>query len=85
MNKDATTKKTAKSALDEFDWAAFDAMTDEEVHAAAFAGPDAQPMTEARHGEPALPRLECDFVGADRSKLRCAVPTAFRHHARPAQ
>jgi putative transcriptional regulator len=31
---------------DETDWAAFDAMTDEEVHAAALADPDAQPLTE---------------------------------------
>ena len=46
MNKDATTKKTAESALDEFDWAAFDAMTDEDVHAAALADPYAQPLTE---------------------------------------
>jgi putative transcriptional regulator len=46
MKKSATTKKTAKSALDTFDWAAFDAMTDEEVHAAALADPDAQPLTD---------------------------------------
>jgi putative transcriptional regulator len=31
---------------DETDWAALDAMTDEEVHAAALADPDAQPLTE---------------------------------------
>jgi putative transcriptional regulator len=31
---------------DETDWAAFNAMTDEEVHAAALADPDAQPLTE---------------------------------------
>ena len=28
------------------DWEAFDALTDEEVHARALADPDAQPMTE---------------------------------------
>ena len=29
-----------------FDWSAADAMTDEEIHAAAMADPDAQPITE---------------------------------------
>jgi putative transcriptional regulator len=29
-----------------FDWSAFDALTDEEVHAAAMADSDARPMTE---------------------------------------
>ena len=46
MKKNATTKKTAKSDLDNFDWARLDAMTDEEVHAAALSDPDAQPLTE---------------------------------------
>ena len=46
MKKNATTKKTAESALDSFDWAHLDAMTEEEVHAAALADPDAQPLTE---------------------------------------
>jgi hypothetical protein len=45
MNKDATTKKPAKSAR-RIRLAAFDAMTDEEVHAAAPGDPDAQPHTE---------------------------------------
>ena len=31
---------------EKFDWSAFDAMTDEEIHAAAMADPDAQPITE---------------------------------------
>jgi putative transcriptional regulator len=48
MKKNATTKKAAKNDLDAFDWAALDAMTDEEVHAAALADPDAQPLTEER-------------------------------------
>lgn len=30
----------------EFDWSAFDAMTEDEVHAAALSDPDAQPATE---------------------------------------
>ncbi len=38
-------KKTSK-ASDSFDWSRFDALTDEEVHAAALADPDAQPWTE---------------------------------------
>jgi putative transcriptional regulator len=37
--------KTPKNE-DKFDWSAFDAMTDEEIHAAAMADPDAQPITE---------------------------------------
>jgi putative transcriptional regulator len=45
MSKSATTNKPAKSAPGTFDWAAFDAMTDEEVHAAASADPDAQPLS----------------------------------------
>jgi putative transcriptional regulator len=42
------TKKTknTKNTPDTFDWSRFDAMTDEEVHAAALADPDAQPWTE---------------------------------------
>jgi putative transcriptional regulator len=35
-------------AAKDFDWTAFDALTDEEVHAAALADPDAQPWTEER-------------------------------------
>jgi putative transcriptional regulator len=46
MKKNATTNKPVKNALDTFDWAALDAMTDEEVHAAALADPDAQPLTD---------------------------------------
>jgi putative transcriptional regulator len=46
MKRNVITKKTAKDDLDAFDWAAFDALTDEEVHAAAIADPDAQPLTE---------------------------------------
>jgi putative transcriptional regulator len=37
-------KKTNK-ASETFDWSRFDALTDEEVHAAALADPDAQPWT----------------------------------------
>jgi putative transcriptional regulator len=32
------------------DWTAFDALIDEEVHAAALADPDAQPWTEEQLG-----------------------------------
>ena|SRR6516162_7291203 len=32
----------------EHDWTRFDAMTDEQVHAAALADPDAQPLTPER-------------------------------------
>jgi len=46
MKKNTTTKKTAKSVLDAFDWDRLDAMTDEEIHAAALSDPDALPLTE---------------------------------------
>ena len=39
-------KKNAKKASDTFDWSHADAMTEEEIHAAALADPDAQPLTE---------------------------------------
>ncbi len=38
-------KKTNK-ASDNFDWSRFDALTGEDVHAAALADPDVQPWTE---------------------------------------
>lgn len=40
-------KKHAKKASETFDWSRFDAMTGEQRHAAALAGPGAQPLTEA--------------------------------------
>jgi putative transcriptional regulator len=43
MSDADTTKKTGKH-----DWSRFDALTDEEIHAAALADPDAQPLTEER-------------------------------------
>lgn len=46
MNDDTTTKKTAKTETDQHDWAALDAVSDEEKHAAALSDPDAQPLTE---------------------------------------
>ncbi len=39
-------KKSAKKASDTFDWTHADAMTGEEIHAAALADPDAQPLTD---------------------------------------
>jgi putative transcriptional regulator len=42
---------------DKFDWSATDAMTDEEIHAAAMADPDARPMTEEEwNAAPRVPR-----------------------------
>jgi putative transcriptional regulator len=41
MSDESTTKKTANH-----DWRRFDALTDDEAHAAALADPDAQPLTE---------------------------------------
>src|SRR5665213_3763549 len=43
MNDGNITMKTTK-----FDWSRADAMTDAEIHAAALADPDAQPLTEER-------------------------------------
>jgi len=49
MSNDSTTKKTMiDSKPDKTDWTAFDAMTDEERHAAALSDPDAQPIDEER-------------------------------------
>jgi len=52
-------KKNAKKASDTFDWSRADAMSDEEIHAAALADPDAQPLTEeqARQMKP-VPRVK---------------------------
>ena len=41
-----TTRKIDISKEPDFDWTRFDAMTDEDVLAAALADPDAQPLTE---------------------------------------
>src|SRR5690242_11029177 len=43
MSDERTTRKTGSH-----DWRRFDALTDEEVHAAAAADPDAPPLTEER-------------------------------------
>ena len=37
-----------KKASDTFDWSRADAMTDEQIHAAALADPDAQPLTDGQ-------------------------------------
>ena len=41
-------KKPAKMASDGFDWSRADAMTAGQIHAAAVADPDAQPLTKAQ-------------------------------------
>jgi putative transcriptional regulator len=46
MSDDTTTKKTATTDKHQHDWSAFDAMTEEEKHAAAMSDPDARPLTE---------------------------------------
>lgn len=43
----ARRRPAAKSARVKTDWRAFDALTDEEVEAAARSDPDAQPLTDA--------------------------------------
>ena len=42
-----TMTKTRESEP-KFDWSAVDALTEEQIHAAALADPDAQPLTEER-------------------------------------
>ena len=46
MKDNATTMPIQENRTTKFDWTAFDAMTEEEVMAAALADPDAQPLTE---------------------------------------
>lgn len=54
MSDADTTMKTAK-----FDWSRADAMTDEQVHAAAMQDPDARPMTDAEwNAAPKVPRAK---------------------------
>jgi putative transcriptional regulator len=43
--KNASTTKTTRRSRPKQDWSRFDAMTDEERHAAALSDPDAQPLT----------------------------------------
>jgi len=38
---------TTRPLKDKTDWARFDALTDEDIHKAALADPDAQPLTDA--------------------------------------
>jgi putative transcriptional regulator len=45
MSSDNTMSKTPKPTNTAHDWSRFDAMTDEERHAAALSDPDAQPLT----------------------------------------
>jgi putative transcriptional regulator len=45
MSNDSTTKTKSKDKPASQDWAAFDAMTPEERHAAAMSDPDCQPTT----------------------------------------
>jgi putative transcriptional regulator len=54
MSDADTTMKTAK-----FDWSRADAITDEQVHAAAMQDPDAWPMTDAEwDAAPRVPRAK---------------------------
>ena len=54
MNDADTTMKTTK-----FAWSRADAMTDEQVHAAALKDPDARPMTDAEwDAAPKVPRAK---------------------------
>jgi putative transcriptional regulator len=49
---------TTPKSEPKFDWSAADALTDEEIHAAAMADPDARPMTEEEwDAAPLVPRV----------------------------
>jgi putative transcriptional regulator len=49
---------TTPKSETKFDWSAADALTDEEIHAAAMADPDARPMTEEEwNAAPRVPRV----------------------------
>jgi putative transcriptional regulator len=51
-------KPTEKFDLSTFDWSEIDALTDEQVHAAAMADPDGRPMTEEEwNAAPIVPRV----------------------------
>ena len=51
-------KQTGKVDPATFDWSAVDALTDEQIHAAAVADPDARPITEADlEHMPPVPRI----------------------------
>ncbi len=57
MSDASITKPTATSDAD--DWTRFDAMTEEQRHAAAMADPDARPMTEEELDRaPRVPRTK---------------------------
>jgi putative transcriptional regulator len=56
--KERATMSTTPKSEPKFDWSAFDALTDEEIHAAAIADPDARPMTEEEwDAAPLVPRV----------------------------
>jgi putative transcriptional regulator len=59
MNGVGTMKKHAKKASDTFDWSRADGMTDDQIHAAALADPDTQPLTkeQVRQMRP-VPRIK---------------------------
>lgn len=48
MSTGNITKKTRSDIPAQHDWSRFDAMTEEEKHAAALSDPDAQPLTPER-------------------------------------
>jgi putative transcriptional regulator len=71
MSDADTMKKTGKH-----DWSRFDALTDEEVHAAALADPDAQPLTEERLARmKRVPRARTlrRALGLTQEELRLAI------------
>ncbi len=68
--------KTPKSEP-KFDWSAVDALTDEEIHAAAMADPDARPMTgEEWEAAPRVPRV----IGIRRALKLSQEEFAARFH-----
>jgi len=52
MQKNSPQKDEAQAAAGKTDWAAFDAMTEDEIMAAALSDPDAQPLPEGAKMHP---------------------------------
>ena len=70
MSDADTTMKTAR-----FDWSRADAMTDEQVHAAAMKDPDARPMTDAEwDAAPKVPRAKALGLTQEEFAARFQIP-----------
>jgi len=72
-------------SVDKTDWARLDAMTEDEIHAAALSDPDAQPLTEAdlkRMKRTPQCRVIRRALHLTRGRVRVALSYSTRHAAR---